>query len=128
MPVNFKAEDNGHYTLSFSTEDVNFNYLHLIDNMTGADVDLLATPTYTFNAKTTDYESRFKIVFAASDDSEENSEAPFAFYSNGVWVINNEGDATLQVIDVLGHVLSSDRISGATTKPSTPPRASTCCA
>ena len=91
VPVNFKAEDNGHYTLSFSTEDVNFNYLHLIDNMTGADVDLLA-------------------------DSEENSEAPFAFYSNGVWVINNEGDATLQVIDVLGHVLSSDRISGATTK------------
>ena len=121
VPVNFKAEENGHYTLSFSTEDVNFNYLHLIDNMTGADVDLLAgastgSATYTFNAKTTDYESRFKIVFAASDDSEENSEAPFAFYSNGVWVINNEGDATLQVIDVLGHVLSSDRISGATTK------------
>ena len=93
----------------------------MIDNMTGADVDLLAgastgSATYTFNAKTTDYESRFKIVFAASDDSEENSEAPFAFYSNGVWVINNEGDATLQVIDVLGHVLCNDRISGATTK------------
>ena len=122
MPVNFKAENNGHYTLSFSTEDVNFNYLHLIDNMTGADVDLLAgastgSATYTFNAKTTDYESRFKLVFAASDvDGSSTSSDTFAFYSNGVWVVNNEGDATLQVVDINGRILSSERISGATTK------------
>ena len=49
-------------------------------------------------------------------DGSSTSSETFAFYSNGVWVINNEGDATLQVIDVLGHVLSTDRISGATTK------------
>ena len=123
MPVNFKAENNGHYTLDFSTEDVNFNYLHLIDNMTGADVDLLALrqaqgpATYTFNAKTTDYESRFKLVFAASDvDGSSTSSETFAFYSNGVWVVNNEGDATLQVVDINGRILSTDRISGATTK------------
>ena len=55
-------------------------YLHLIDNMTGADVDLLSpegviagedpqspTPSYTFTAKTTDYESRFKLVFSTND-------------------------------------------------------------
>ena len=122
MPVNFKAENNGHYTLSFSTEDVNFNYLHLIDNMTGTDVDLLAgastgSATYTFNAKTTDYESRFKLVFAASDvDGSSTGSETFAFYSNGVWVVNNEGDATLQVVDINGRILSSERISGATTK------------
>ncbi|MBR4561887.1 MAG: T9SS type A sorting domain-containing protein [Bacteroidales bacterium] len=122
LPVNFKAEENGRYMLSFVMEEANFNYLHLIDNMTGADVDLLAgastgSATYTFNAKTTDYESRFKLVFAASDvDGSSTSSETFAFYSNGAWVINNEGDATLQVVDVLGHVLSSDRISGATTK------------
>ena len=123
MPVNFKAENNGHYTLDFSTEDVNFNYLHLIDNMTGADVALLALrqaqgpATYTFNAKTTDYESRFKLVFAASDvDGSSTSSETFAFYSNGVWVVNNEGDATLQVVDINGRILSTDRISGATTK------------
>ena len=123
LPVNFKAEENGSYMLSFVMEEANFNYLHLIDNMTGADIDLLALrqaqgpATYTFNAKTTDYESRFKLVFAASDvDGSSTGSETFAFYSNGVWVINNEGDATLQVIDVLGHVLSSDRISGATTK------------
>ena len=63
LPLNFKAETDGTYTLSFNAEEVSFSYLHLIDNLTGADVDLLASPTYTFTAKTTDYESRFKLVF-----------------------------------------------------------------
>ena len=41
IPVNFKAEKNGTYTLSVSVENVEMEYLHLIDNMTGEDVDLL---------------------------------------------------------------------------------------
>ena len=45
MPVSFKTEENGTYSLSFNAEDVTFGYLHLIDNMTGNDVDLLATPS-----------------------------------------------------------------------------------
>jgi hypothetical protein len=40
------------------------DYLHLIDNLTGADVDLLQMPEYTFTAKTTDYASRFRLVFS----------------------------------------------------------------
>ena len=34
LPVNFKAKENGSYTLSLSTEDVTFDYLQIID-MTG---------------------------------------------------------------------------------------------
>ena len=34
LPVNFKAKENGNYTLSLSTEDVTFDYLQIID-MTG---------------------------------------------------------------------------------------------
>jgi hypothetical protein len=64
IPVSFKAEKNGIYTISFNAENVEFGYLHLIDNLTGKDVDLLSTPSYTFDARTTDYESRFKLVFA----------------------------------------------------------------
>ncbi len=109
MPVNFKAENNGTYTLSFTTEEVSFAYLHLIDNMTGNDVDLLATPSYSFNAKTTDYESRFKLVFATGNNSNNDT---FAFYSNGSFVINNEGEATLQVIDINGRILKSKSING----------------
>ena len=109
MPLNFRANENGNYTLSFSSENTEFSYLHLIDNMTGNDVDLLQTPSYSFNATSTDYESRFKLVFAtgAADGSET-----FAFFSNGSFVINNEGNATLQVIDITGRILSSKTING----------------
>ena len=50
MPLSFRAKENGTYTLSFSSENTEFNYLHLIDNMTGTDIDLLQTPSYTFDA------------------------------------------------------------------------------
>ena len=109
MPVNFKAENNGSYTLSMNSVNVGFAYLHLIDNMTGADVDLLETPSYSFEARTTDYESRFKLVFATGDNSNSDN---FAFFSNGSFVINNDGAATLQVIDVTGRILSSESING----------------
>ena len=101
MPVNFKAENNGSYTLSVNAEDVNFAYLHLIDNMNGNDVDLLANPSYSFEAKTTDYEGRFKLVFVA------NSE-------DGPSTGSGTSEATLQVIDVNGRILKSESINGCT--------------
>ena len=109
MPVSFKAENNDSYTLSVNAEEVSFAYLHLIDNMTGNDVDLLQTPSYSFEAKTTDYESRFKLVFATGDNSNDDN---FAFYSNGSFVINNEGNAELQVIDIMGRIVKSESING----------------
>ena len=113
LPVNFKASENGNYTLSVKPEDVDMNYLHLIDNMTGANVDLLATPSYTFEAKTTDYASRFRLVFSANEENgASTSSETFAFFNGSEWMISNTGNATLQVIDVLGRVLSSETISG----------------
>jgi hypothetical protein len=107
MPVSFKAEENGTYTLNFSSVNVEFGYLHLIDNMTGADIDLLQTLSYSFEARTTDYANRFKLVFATGNATDN-----FAYFSNGSFVINNEGAATLQVIDVTGRILSSETING----------------
>ena len=115
MPLNFKAKKNGEYTLSVETANSQLptancqlptaNYLHLIDNLTGADIDLLTTPSYTFTAKTTDYASRFKLVFANENDNENED---FAFISNGEIIINGEG--TAQVIDMLGHQLVSRQV------------------
>ena len=112
MPVSFKAERNGRYTLSFTAQEVSFAYLHLIDNKTGKDVDLLESPAYSFDAQTTDYASRFKLVFATGNNSGDN----FAFCSNGNWIISNEGEATLQVVDVTGRILSSETVSGCVSK------------
>ena len=84
-------------------------YLHLMDNMTGADVDLLALrqaqgpAEYTFTAKTTDYASRFKLVFVCADANDDNE--TFAFINNGNIIVNGEG--TLQVIDMAGRVIVS---------------------
>jgi len=117
MPLNFKASMNGEYSLSINPEGVEMSYLHLIDNMTGADVDLLQTPSYTFNATTNDYESRFKLVFSANtEDGPSTGSGTFAFYSNGSWVIANEGEATLQVVDLMGRILSSETVNGSVSK------------
>ena len=109
MPVNFKAAENGSYTLCFASEEVSFSYLHLIDNITGADVDLLANPNYSFEARTTDYASRFRLVFVCGNANDDDN---FAYYNNGLWVINNEGEAIVQVIDVTGRIMKSEQIEG----------------
>ena len=108
MPVSFKAERNGSYTLGFNTENVEFGYLHLIDNMTGTDIDLLETPSYRFEAKTTDDANRFKLVFATGNTPDDH----FAFFSNGSLVISNEGKALMNVYDVTGRLINSQSING----------------
>ncbi len=107
MPLSFKAAKNGTYTLSVEDNHSDLGYLHLIDNMTGDDIDLLATPSYTFEAKTTDYASRFRLVFAISDDvNGDNASDAFAYVSNGEIVITADAHgASLQVIDVTGRVV-----------------------
>ena len=131
--INFKAAKNGTYTLNVNIENMDVDYLHLIDNMTGADVDLLvhsapelvegptqydgvstgSTTCYTFTAKTTDYASRFRLVFNADDASTGSaSDAPFAFVNNGNIVITADADdATLQVIDLMGRVIRTVGLS-----------------
>ena len=114
MPVSFKASKNGTYTLNIEAENVNMNYLHLIDNMTGADIDLLATPSYSFEARTTDYANRFRLVFSANGTNDNEAEA-FAYFNGSSWTISNVGEATLQVVDVTGRTLSSETINGNAT-------------
>ena len=121
MPLNFKATKDGEYTITVNPENVEMAYLHLIDNLTGADIDLLhpetliagedlqsLVPSYTFTAKTTDYESRFRLVFSVCGDADGDN-APFAFISNGNIIITGiTGDAcnaSLQVIDVMGRIV-----------------------
>ena len=120
LPVNFEPAENGTYTINVNPENLNMKYLHLIDNQTGADIDLLRTPSYSFESNTTDYVDRFVLEFkvavtpfhhfAVKDD------ASFGFYSNGEWIINNEGDAILQVVDVNGQIMSNEEINGSVSK------------
>lgn len=113
IPVSFRTRENTTYTLCVNHEDVEMGYLHLIDNMTGADIDLLVNPTYTFEARVNDYPSRFRLLFSASQ-SPENVEgsSDFAYYDGSSWVVGNIGEASLQVVDVMGRIVSAKTISG----------------
>ena len=115
MPVNFKAAKNGTYTIDFSMENVEFSYLHLIDNKTGMDIDLLQTQSYTFEANMSDYASRFRLVFNANSVNDiDYTNNNFGFISNGnLMILGIEGEATLQMIDVTGRILSTETFYGS---------------
>ena len=105
LPLHFEAKENGVYTINVKPEYVEMNQLRLIDNMTGVEVDLLATPSYTFNAKKTDYASRFRLVFSTTGVEENGTEATFAYFNGSEWVINGSDNATLEVIDMMGRTV-----------------------
>ena len=108
--VNFKAAENGTYTLSVDLDNLELDYLHLIDNKTGADVDLLLSPSYTFEASTTDNVERFRLAYATTTSIEEKNES-FAYYANGEILLTDIGEGTddvcLQIVDVTGRILVS---------------------
>ncbi len=116
MPLNFKAAKNSTYTLDFKVENMEADYLHLIDNITGANVDLLATPSYSFEGKTDDYESRFKLVFSNHEDANDNN-VHFAYYADGeIRLVETCHGASLQVVDMMGRVvLAGDAMNRVST-------------
>ena len=95
LPLNFKATRNGTYTFNINIVNVDLDYLHLIDNLTGADINLLQTPSYSFEAKTSDYESRFRLVF--NEKIVNNPDNDFDFSSGNI-----------QILDVNGRIVATD--------------------
>ena len=112
--IRFSCDEDGEYTMTWNTQNGEFSYLHLIDNMTGADIDCLSTSEYKFSARESDYNSRFRLVFdyTGIDDHEvpEPVEGPatFAYYANGkIHLTDADDDASLQIIDMTGRTIVS---------------------
>lgn len=105
-PLRFKAYNDGVYTLRWNTANADFHYMHLIDNITGANIDCLTASEYVFEGKTTDYSSRFRLVFdftgvEENEDASPTSQENFAFQSGDEVVVNGEG--VFEVFDINGH-------------------------
>ena len=113
MPLCFTTAKNDVFTLEFDTRSYNGSYLHLIDNATGADIDLLRTPSYSFNSADAHYAARFKIVFA--EEATNDIVDSFAFISNGELIITGTG--TLQVFDMLGRQLFTRKVNSSLSIP-----------
>lgn len=112
LPLNIEVATDGTFVLAFDCHAENLVYCHLIDNLTGDDVDLLQQSEYTFEARVSDYASRFRVVFAKANDNDATVSDEFAYLFNDNLIITNEGLATLQVIDVQGRIVKSEIIEG----------------
>ncbi len=113
IPVWFKASEESIFTMSWSTANDNFGYLHLIDNLTGNDIDMLAAESYVFQSKPSDSKARFRLVFKPLGIEEETSTEAgenFAFINGNELVVNGEGE--LSLIDLNGRVLTTEHMSG----------------
>lgn len=108
MPVNFKAKEMGMYTISVETEGIDLSYLHLIDRLTGEDVNLLLDNKYSFIASNSDTESRFILSFNENGINANNE--TFAFQNGSDIIVNGEGE--LQIFDVMGRMVKNTTING----------------
>ena len=109
MPVNFKAKEMGMYTISVETEGIDLSYLHLIDRLTGEDVNLLIDSKYSFIASNSDMENRFILSFNENGINANGNET-FAFQNGNEIIVNGEGE--LQVFDVMGRMVSNTIVNG----------------
>ena len=114
LPLNFKPQETGVYTLSFSGE--NMNGISLVDMIDYAVIDLSINDTYTFIGYPNDRADRFKLVFSSPNDSNIDI---FAYQTGNEIVVSGEGE--LQVFDVMGRMVMTQYINGVQTveKPST---------
>lgn len=116
VPVRFETINDDNFTLTWKTDNATFEYLHLIDNLTGADIDMLSCDNYKFNGKVSDYSSRFKLVFeytGIEENEEEIAQDNFAFMMNDNLVVTGEG--YLELIDLNGRALYETRLTDAQT-------------
>ena len=100
FPLVFNGK--GEYTLVAKTETLpyvdTFFYLHLIDRVTGKDIDLLQQPKYTFHSSGEDTD-RFWVKLTP-DARETRQQDNFAYWNGSAWII--EGSGEFEVFDILG--------------------------
>ena len=109
--LNFKAMTMGKYTLSYKAKG-NFSYLHVIDRLTGNDVDMLLEGEYSFIAAPGDNENRFIVVLEYLE-ALETLDGTFAYQNGNDIIVNGEGN--LQIFDVMGRLIATQRINGVET-------------
>ena len=109
--LNFKAGTMGKYTLKYKTQG-QYSYLHLIDRLTGNDVDLLVEDEYTFIGSPSDADNRFIVKLNYEGGSASEGDI-FAYQSGDDIVVNGEGE--LQIFDLMGRMVATQNVNGVQT-------------
>lgn len=103
----FDAKEAGSYTMKIKTKG-DFSHIHLLDKMTGEDIDMLVEDEYRFKAMSNDNISRF--IIRLSDKGEDNG-SQFAYQSGKQLFIIGSGK--VQVIDMMGRVVLNTTADGS---------------
>lgn len=108
--LSFKAMTMGKYTLRTKANG-DYTYLHVIDRLTGEDVDMLLDGEYSFVASPNDKENRFIVKLEYKPDYSEGNSDIFAYQSGSEILVSGEGE--LQIFDVTGRNVMTTTINGA---------------
>ena len=111
VPLYFKANETGTYTISFAGDEMSLNGIYLIDILAEEEIDLSVNPSYTFIGSPADRMARFKIVFRNTGG--DGTSDIFAYQNGNDIVITGEGE--LQIFDVMGRMVSKQRVNGVET-------------
>ncbi|MBQ5856415.1 MAG: S8 family serine peptidase [Bacteroidales bacterium] len=105
VKLGFRAAKPGTHIIRVNA-DGNFEYVTLVDNITGKEVNMLEGE-YAFTVYSTEEgKGRFSIKFCKKATSEEN----FVYQSGDELII--EGDGLVQIIDVMGRVVYNNELNG----------------
>ena len=110
--LNFKAATMGQYTLSMKAAG-EYNYIHVIDRLTGEDIDMLLEGKYSVIGSPRDNESRFLVKLGYVPGSTNNNNEIFAYQSGSDIVVTGSGE--LQIFDVTGRSVMTTTINGVET-------------
>ncbi|MBO7470126.1 MAG: InlB B-repeat-containing protein [Bacteroidales bacterium] len=111
VPLYFKANETGTYTISFAGDEMSLNGIYLIDILAEEEIDLSVNPSYTFIGSPADRMARFKIVFRNANG--DGTSDIFAYQSGNDIIVSGEGE--LQIFDVMGRMVSRQRVNGVET-------------
>ena len=113
MPINFKANETGRYTIYVDKQDfASSQGVSLIDKFENVIVDLSVQDSYTFIGSPVDRKDRFMLVFSPSTGSQEDV---FAYQSGSGVIVTGNGE--LQVYDIMGRKVLTQYINGVQTVP-----------
>lgn len=113
MPINFKANETGRYTIYVDKQDfASSQGVSLIDKFENVIVDLSVQDSYTFIGSPADRKDRFMLVFSPSTGSQEDV---FAYQSGSGVTVTGNGE--LQVYDIMGRKVLTQYINGVQTVP-----------
>ena len=111
VPLYFKANETGTYTISFAGDEMSLNGIYLIDILAEEEIDLSVNPSYTFIGSPADRMARFKIVFRNTGG--DGTSDIFAYQNGNDIIVSGEGE--LQIFDVMGRMVSRQRVNGVET-------------